>query len=46
VKRAQEIVAICRKLADSGLRVIVAGLDQDYCGRPFESRGRLMAVSE
>jgi len=41
-----KIVAICRKLADSGLRVIVAGLDQDYRGRPFESLARLMAVAE
>jgi thymidine kinase len=33
-------------LADRGLRVIVAGLDQDYMGRPFEPMPQLMAVAE
>src|SRR5215510_1953353 len=28
--------AACNTLADRGKRVIVAGLDQDYLGRPFE----------
>ncbi|MBI4055850.1 MAG: thymidine kinase [Elusimicrobia bacterium] len=40
------IVSVCEKLASLGLRVIAAGLDQDYRGRPFESVARLMAVAE
>lgn len=42
----EEIVAVCQELADRGLRVIVAGLDQDYRGRPFEPMPTLMAVAE
>jgi thymidine kinase len=33
-------------LAGRGIRVIVAGLDQDYLGRPFEPMPHLMAVAE
>jgi len=33
-------------LANQGRRVIVAGLDQDYRGRPFEPMPQLMAVAE
>jgi len=40
------IVDVCEWLADKGVRVIVAGLDQDYLGRPFEPVPTLMAVSE
>ena len=40
------IVKACQALADRGLRVIVAGLDLDYRGRPFESMARLMAIGE
>jgi thymidine kinase len=42
----EELVAVCEKLADNGKRVIVAGLDQDYLGRPFEPIPQLLAVSE
>src|SRR5688500_17734173 len=28
--------SVCNQLAGRGVRVIVAGLDQDYLGRPFE----------
>jgi thymidine kinase len=38
--------AICNQLADRGKRVIVAGLDQDYLGRPFEPIPQLLAVAE
>ncbi|RJP63415.1 MAG: thymidine kinase, partial [Ignavibacteriales bacterium] len=31
-----DLVEVCNRLADSGKRVIVAGLDQDYRGIPFE----------
>jgi thymidine kinase len=42
----EELVEVCTKLADTGKRVIVAGLDTDYLGRPFEPMPRLLAVSE
>jgi thymidine kinase len=41
-----ELVEVCQKLADQGLRVIVAGLDQDYRGEPFEPIPQLLAVAE
>jgi thymidine kinase len=37
---------VCESLANSGVRVIVAGLDQDYLGRPFEPMPALLAVAE
>ena len=40
------IVDVCRQLADSGVRVIVAGLDMDYTGRPFGPMPALMATAE
>ncbi|MCX5793187.1 MAG: thymidine kinase [Elusimicrobiota bacterium] len=42
----EELVEVCGKLADSGKRVIVAGLDQDYRGEPFVNMAKLMAVAE
>ena len=41
-----ELVSVCEQLARDGKRVIVAGLDQDYRGRPFEPMPDLMAVAE
>jgi thymidine kinase len=41
-----ELVAVCERLADSGRRVIVAGLDQDYRGQPFEPVPQLLAIAE
>ena len=41
-----ELVNVCEKLARMGKRVIVAGLDQDYRGRPFEPMPQLLAVAE
>src|SRR5438552_2183229 len=38
--------AACNALADRGKRVIVAGLDQDYQGRPFEPMPQLLAIAE
>jgi thymidine kinase len=38
--------AACNTLADHGKRVIVAGLDQDYLGRPFEPMPQLLAIAE
>ena len=36
----------CNRLASQGVRVIVAGLDMDYTGRPFGPMPALMAVAE
>lgn len=41
-----DIVAGCQELADRGLRVIVAGLDQNYRAEPFMAMAQLMAVAE
>lgn len=41
-----ELVPIVDQLANQGKRVIVAGLDQDYQGRPFEPLPALMAIAE
>jgi thymidine kinase len=41
-----DLVAVCETLANRGKRVIVAGLDQDYRGRPFEPIPSLLAVAE
>ncbi len=40
------LVDICQQMADSGKRVIVAGLDQDYRSLPFEPMPQLLAVAE
>jgi thymidine kinase len=37
---------VCESLADSGKRVIVAGLDQDYLGQPFDPMPELLAIAE
>jgi thymidine kinase len=41
-----EVLAVCEALAGRGLRVICAGLDQDYTGKPFEPMPQLLAVAE
>lgn len=41
-----ELVQVCQDLADKGVRVIVAGLDTDWKGLPFEPMPTLMAVAE
>jgi thymidine kinase len=40
------LVEVCTKLADSGKRVIVAGLDMDFQGKPFGPMPQLMAIAE
>lgn len=40
------IVEVCNRLANSGKRVIVAGLDMDYEGKPFGPMPDLLAVAE
>ena len=41
-----ELLEVCETLARRGIRVIVAGLDQDYRGVPFEPIPQLLAVAE
>lgn len=41
-----ELVFVCEKLAQQGVRVIVAGLDMDYLGKPFGPMPALMAIAE
>lgn len=43
---SQDLVEVCNRLADQGKRVIVAGLDQDYKGIPFEPMPQLLAIAE
>jgi thymidine kinase len=42
----RDLPAVCSTLADQGKRVIVAGLDQDYLGKPFEPMPQLLAIAE
>jgi thymidine kinase len=41
-----DLPSVCSTLADRGVRVIVAGLDQDYLGKPFEPMPQLLAIAE
>jgi thymidine kinase len=41
-----ELPTVCNALANQGKRVIVAGLDQDYLGKPFEPMPQLLAIAE
>ena len=41
-----DLLDVVQKLARMGKRVIVAGLDQDYLGRPFEPMPQLLAIAE
>jgi thymidine kinase len=41
-----DLPAACIRLAREGKRVIVAGLDQDYLGKPFEPIPHLLAIAE
>lgn len=40
------LVSVANRLAGQGIRVIIAGLDQDYTGKPFEPMPQLLAVAE
>ncbi|RMG68278.1 MAG: thymidine kinase [Calditrichaeota bacterium] len=42
----QDLVEVSKKLANMGKRVIIAGLDMDYRGEPFEPIPQLLAVAE
>lgn len=41
-----DIIKIINKLADDGIRVIVAGLDMDFKAEPFHPMPEIMAISE
>lgn len=41
-----ELISVCNKLANSGVRVIVAGLDMDFTGKPFGPIPSLLATAE
>ena len=40
------IIDVCQQLAARGVRVIIAGLDTDYLGKPFGPMPGLMAIAE
>jgi len=42
----EAIVPLCQRLADSGVQVIAAGLDQDFRGLPFTFMPQLMALAD
>lgn len=41
-----KVVQACKRLADLGRRVVIAGLDMDYQGQPFANTRDLMAIAE
>ncbi|MDT7689602.1 MAG: thymidine kinase [Acidobacteriota bacterium] len=41
-----DLISVANALAARGVRVIIAGLDQDYTGRPFGPMPQLLAVAE
>src|SRR2546425_623320 len=41
-----DLPTVCNTLADRGKRVIVAGLDPDFLGQPFEPMAQLLAIAE
>ena len=41
-----ELVNVANELAQRGVRVIIAGLDQDYTGKPWEPMPQLLAIAE
>lgn len=40
------LVDVCTQLANTGKRVIIAGLDTDFLGKPFEPMPQLLAIAE
>ena len=40
------IVEVCNQLADNGIRIVVAGLDMDFMGKPFGPMPALLAIAE
>jgi thymidine kinase len=42
----ENLVNVCNELANSGIRVIIAGLDMDYLGKPFGPMPALCSIAE
>jgi thymidine kinase len=42
----ESIVDVCNSLADNGIRILVAGLDMDFMGKPFGPMPALLAIAE
>lgn len=42
----RKLVDVCQTIADRGIRVILAGLDQDFRGIPFGPMPELLAIAE
>lgn len=42
----ENLVAVCNELAKNGARVIIAGLDMDYLGKPFGPMPQLLCIAE
>jgi thymidine kinase len=42
----ESVVSLCERLADRGVSVIAAGLDQDFRGQPFSFMPRLLALAD
>ena len=40
------IVDVCNQLADKGIRIVIAGLDMDFTGKPFGPMPALLAIAE
>jgi thymidine kinase len=40
------IVEVCNTLADNGIRIVVAGLDMDFMGKPFGPMPALLSIAE
>ena len=40
------VIEVCNSLADNGVRVVVAGLDMDFMGKPFGPIPALLSISE
>lgn len=40
------IIDVCNKLADDGIRIVIAGLDMDFMGNPFGPMPGLLAVAD
>jgi thymidine kinase len=40
------LIAVANELAERGVRVIIAGLDQDYTGKPWDPMPQLLAIAE
>ncbi|MDT3696282.1 MAG: thymidine kinase [Ignavibacterium sp.] len=43
---SNDLLDVCNKLADKGKRVIVAGLDMDYKGIPFDPMPQILSIAE